>query len=80
MFFSSEREFKKALRDTLMRAAWYELLSTTASCTDILEHCDCKKCISICSCCSIVSSVSAPMKIFVCLKKKPKKKNNGKLW
>ena len=22
--FSSEREFKKALRDTLMRAAWYE--------------------------------------------------------
>ena len=26
VFFSSEREFKKALRDTLMRAAWYELL------------------------------------------------------
>ena len=26
MFFSLEHEFKKALRDTLMRAAWYELL------------------------------------------------------
>ena len=26
VFFFSEREFKKALRDTLMRAAWYELL------------------------------------------------------
>ena len=25
MFFPSEREFKKALCDTLMRAAWYEL-------------------------------------------------------
>ena len=23
--FASEREFKKALRDTLMRASWYEL-------------------------------------------------------
>ena len=34
------------------------------SCTDLLAHCDCKKCISICicSCCSIVSSVSAPIK------------------
>ena len=31
MFFFSEREFKKALRDTLMRAAWYELLSTMAN-------------------------------------------------
>ena len=41
------------------------------SSTDILAHCDCKKCISICicSCRSIVSSVSAPIKIFVCLKK-----------
>ena len=28
VFFFSEREFKKALRDTLMRAAWYELLPT----------------------------------------------------
>ena len=39
---------------------------------DILGHCDCKKCISICicSCHSIVSSVSAPIKIFVCFKKK----------
>ena len=27
--FSSERELKKALRDTLMGAAWYGLLSTT---------------------------------------------------
>ena len=46
------------------------------SCTDILAHCDCKKCISICicSCRSIVSSVSAPIKIFVCFKKKKKKK------
>ena len=44
------------------------------SCTDILASCDCKKCISIsiciCSCRSIVSSVSAPIKIFVCFKKK----------
>ena len=34
------------------------------SCTDLLAHCDCKKCIStcICSCRSIVSSVSAPIK------------------
>ena len=31
VFFSSELEFKKALRDTLMRAAWYELLSTMAN-------------------------------------------------
>ena len=31
MFFSSEREFKKALRDKLMRAALYELLSTMAN-------------------------------------------------
>ena len=48
------------------------------SCTDILAHCDCKKCISICicSCRSIVSSVSAPIKIFVCFKKKCKKKDN----
>ena len=46
------------------------------SCTDILAHCDCKKCISfcICSCRSIVSSVSASIKIFVCFKKKKKKK------
>ena len=36
MFFSSEREFKKALRDTLMRAAWYELLSTMANCGKIV--------------------------------------------
>ena len=35
VFFSSEREFKKALRDTLMRAAWYELLSTMANCGKI---------------------------------------------
>ena len=33
--FSSEREFKKALRDTLMRTAWYELLSTMANCGKI---------------------------------------------
>ena len=33
--FSSEREFKKTLRDTLMRAAWYELLSTMANCGKI---------------------------------------------
>ena len=31
MFFSTECEFKKALRDTLMEAAWYELLSTIGS-------------------------------------------------
>ena len=37
MFFSSEREFKKALRDTLMRAAWYELLSTMANCGKIVK-------------------------------------------
>ena len=36
MFFSLEREFKKALRDTLMRAAWYELLSTMANCGKIV--------------------------------------------
>ena len=30
MFFS-ERELKKALRDTLTRPAWYGLLSTTAN-------------------------------------------------
>ena len=36
MFFSSEREFKKALRDTLMRAAWFELLSTMANCGKIV--------------------------------------------
>ena len=35
MFFSSECQFKKALRDTLMRAAWYELLSTMANCGKI---------------------------------------------
>ena len=35
VFFSSELEFKKALRDTLMRAAWYELLSTMANCGKI---------------------------------------------
>ena len=33
--FSSKREFKKVLRDTLMRAAWYELLSTIANCGKI---------------------------------------------
>ena len=33
-------------------------------CMDLLAHCDCKKCTSICicSCRSIVSSVSAPIK------------------
>ena len=36
MFFSSEREFQKALRDTLMRAAWCELLSTMANCGKIV--------------------------------------------
>ena len=36
MFFSLEREFKKALRDTLMRAAWYELLPTMANCDKIV--------------------------------------------
>ena len=36
MFFSTEREFKKALRDTLMGAAWYELLSTMVNCGKIL--------------------------------------------
>ena len=36
MFFSSEREFKKALRDTLMWAAWYELSSTMANCGKIV--------------------------------------------
>ena len=30
MFFS-ERELKKALRDTLMRAGWYGLLFTTSN-------------------------------------------------
>ena len=35
VFFSSEGEFKKALRDTLMRAAWYELLSTMTNCGKI---------------------------------------------
>ena len=34
--FSSERELKKALCDTLMRAAWYELLSTMANCGKIV--------------------------------------------
>ena len=34
--FSSEREFKKALRDTLMRATWFELLSTMANCDKIV--------------------------------------------
>ena len=34
--FSSEREFKKALRDTLMRGAWYELLSTMTNCGKIV--------------------------------------------
>ena len=37
MFFSSERKFKKALRDTLMRAAWYELLSTMENCGKIVK-------------------------------------------
>ena len=32
VFFPSEREFKKALRDTLIRAAWYELLWTMENC------------------------------------------------
>ena len=32
----SERELKKALRDTLMRAALYELLSTMANCGKIV--------------------------------------------
>ena len=36
VFFSLEREFRKALRDTLMRAAWYELLSTMANCGQIV--------------------------------------------
>ena len=36
MFFSSVHEFKKALRDTLMRAAWCELLSTMANCGKIV--------------------------------------------
>ena len=36
MFFSTEREFKKAVRDTVMGAAWYELLSTMANCGKIL--------------------------------------------
>ena len=34
---SSEHELKKALRDTLMRAAWYELLSTMANCGRIVK-------------------------------------------
>ena len=34
VFFSSK--FKKALRDTLMRATWYELLSTMANCGKIV--------------------------------------------
>ena len=40
--------------------------------THLLAHCDCKECLSICigSCRSIVSSVSTPIKIFVCLLKK----------
>ena len=32
LFPQTKRKFKKALRDTLMRAAWYELLSTMANC------------------------------------------------
>ena len=36
MLFSLEREFRKALRDTLMRATWYELLSTMANCRKIV--------------------------------------------
>ena len=28
VYFRSEREFKKALRDTLMRAAWYLTVGT----------------------------------------------------
>ena len=35
--FFSEREMKKALHDTLMRAVWYGLLSTTA-----ISQSDCK--------------------------------------
>ena len=34
--FSSKCEFQKALRDTLMRAVWYELLSTMANCGKIV--------------------------------------------
>ena len=34
-FLLSERELKKALRDTLKRAAWYGLLSTMANCAKI---------------------------------------------
>ena len=37
MFFSWERELRKGLRDTLMRAAWYELLSTMANCGNIVK-------------------------------------------
>ena len=36
VFFSSQREFKKVLRDTLMRAAWHELLSTIPNCGKIV--------------------------------------------
>ena len=36
MFFSSERELKTALCDTLMRAAWYDFLSTMANCGKIV--------------------------------------------
>ena len=36
MFSSSERGFKRALRDALTRAAWYELLSTMATCGKIV--------------------------------------------
>ena len=36
MLFSLEREFRKALRDTLMQATWYELLSTMANCGKIV--------------------------------------------
>ena len=42
----------------------YVIVLEVMSCTDLLASYDCKKCISICicSCRSIVSSVSAPIK------------------
>ena len=57
-------------------------VSRVRSCTDLLAHCDCKKCISICicSCRSIVSSLSAPIKIFVACWKKKKLGKTKMLW
>ena len=65
--FSSETPylyFEKAIR--LSRGILKFLAAIRLS---FLVHCDCKKCTSICicSCRSIVSSVSAPIKIFVSL-------------